>query len=342
MKKEISLDNYRRVPTGELIAAADRSRAETAGDTVTWVKNRNINFTNVCEVKCRFCAFGRQPGSEGGYLHEREEISRKVDEGCLEGISEVCIQGGINPGLDLKYYSSLLREIKNRHPEVHIHAFSPMEIHSLSKRENKSYEHVIRALIDCGLGSIPGTAAEILDDEVRKKLCPGKLSTKEWIEVIKTAHSLGIRSTSTILFGHIENESHILNHLRVLKEIQEETGGFTEFVPLLFIPFKTPLSKTIPDALPLEKTLRIYAISRLFLGGVIRNIQASWVKLGHEGAIAALSAGANDLGGTLFEENITSSAGGNNPQGLSESSIRDLIAKAGRTARQRDTLYNFL
>jgi FO synthase subunit 2 len=321
--------------------AADFLRSKICGETVSYVVNRNINFTNICRGSCRFCAYKVGSGSKKGYLMSHEKILQKVAEAVLKNSSEVCIQGGLNPELDLEYYLEMLKTIKSKF-NIHIHAFSPMEISFVANKSGLGVKETLLSLRESGLDSMPGTAAEIFDKEVREIICPEKISTGEWISIIKTAHRLGIPTTATMLYGHVERPEHRINHLDVIRKIQDETGGFTEFVPLSFIHYKTPLQKINPRTLGASgiDDLMVYSISRLFLDN-FRNIQSSWVKLGKKLAQAALYFGANDLGGTLMDESI-SRAAGQTLEILDEAEMRELIIRAQRLPGKRDTLYNLL
>ncbi len=324
-----------------LIATADTIRKEDVGDEVTYVVNRNINFTNVCFVGCQFCAFKRQRWESDAYYHDDETLLTKIQEGIDRGATEICMQGGINAQMKPDTYKRLLTEIKTAFPDLHVHAFSPMEILYGARRAKQTFEEFLGELKAEGLGSIPGTAAEILDDEVREILSYKKVDTQQWIDIVTTAHRLGIPSTSTIMYGHVEKPHHIAAHLALLRHLQDETGGFTEFVPLRFIHdntllfqrgLVTPQQHGIAD-------LRMYALSRVFLRGSIDNIQTSWVKLGHDLAAASLAAGVNDFGGTLMEESISREAGADAGEFTPVEEIERLVREAGRTARQRTTLY---
>ena len=324
-----------------LIATADAIRKEDVGDEVTYVVNRNINFTNVCFVGCQFCAFKRQRWESDAYYHDDETLLSKIQEGIDRGATEICMQGGINAQMKPDTYKRLLTEIKTAFPDLHVHAFSPMEILYGARRAKQTFEEFLGELKAEGLGSIPGTAAEILDDEVREILSYKKVDTQQWIDIVTTAHRLGIPSTSTIMYGHVEKPHHIAAHLALLRHLQDETGGFTEFVPLRFIHdntllfqrgLVTPQQHGIAD-------LRMYALSRVFLRGSIDNIQTSWVKLGHDLAAASLAAGVNDFGGTLMEESISREAGADAGEFTPVEEIERLVREAGRTARQRTTLY---
>ncbi|MEW6269622.1 MAG: 5-amino-6-(D-ribitylamino)uracil--L-tyrosine 4-hydroxyphenyl transferase CofH [Thermodesulfobacteriota bacterium] len=324
-----------------LIAAADHVRREDVGDVVTYVVNRNVNFTNVCFVNCQFCAFKRQRWEGDAYSHGVEAVLDKVAEAARRGATEICMQGGINPQMGAFTYRDMLVAIKGAFPAMHMHAFSPMEVMYGSRRTNMPYTEYLAMLRDAGLGSIPGTAAEILDDEVREILSHKKVDVATWIEIVTTAHRLCIPSTATIMYGHVEKTHHVSAHLALIRRLQAETGGFTEFVPLRFIHNNTalfqrglvqPLETGAPD-------LRMYAACRLFFRGSIDNLQTSWVKLGHELAALSLAAGVNDFGGTLMEESISREAGADAGEYTSVEEIHRLIHSMGRIPRQRTTLY---
>ena len=324
-----------------LIAVADHVRREDVGDVVTYVVNRNVNFTNVCFVNCQFCAFKRQRWESDAYNHGVDAVLEKVAEATRRGATEICMQGGINPQMGAFTYRDMLVAIKGAFPAMHMHAFSPMEIMYGSRRTNMPYAEYLTMLRDAGLGSVPGTAAEILDDEVREILSHKKVDVATWIEIITTAHRVGIPSTATIMYGHVETTAHIAAHLELIRRLQHETGGFTEFVPLHFIHQKTalfqrglvkPTESGAPD-------LRMYAACRLFFRGVIDNLQTSWVKLGHELAALSLDAGCNDFGGTLMEESISREAGADAGEYTSVEEIERLVRSRGRVPRQRTTLY---
>ena len=327
-----------------LVLAADRVRRERVGDVITYVVNRNINFTNVCFVGCRFCAFSRAPREKDAYFHSFEEIGRRSIEAWERGAREVCVQGGLPRGLHPYYYRDLLRAIKQATPRMHIHAFSPMEIVYGVELTGMPLADYLGMLKDAGLGTLPGTAAEILDDEVRHQIERIKLKVSEWLDVIKTAHRLGIRTTSTMMYGHIETEEHWVNHLMLLRDVQKETGGFTEFVPLGFVHQFTQLYRS-GDARPgpsVEEHLKVHALSRLMLQGWIDNIQVSWVKLTREMAQACMRAGANDYGGTLMDENISRLAGATSGEYLSPEEFHERIRELGRVPAERTTLYKIV
>ena len=324
----------------DLARIADTLRRQLMGDVVTYVVNRNINFTNVCAGSCRFCAFRRSPNSREAYLHSIEEIVERARSAVEIGATELCIQGGLHPELGLDFYAGLLRALKRSFPDVHTHAFSPMEVFWITQRTGAGLAYVLATLRDSGLDSMPGTAAEILDDEVRRLLCPEKLTTAQWVEVVTTAHRMGMPTTATMMFGHIETWQHRVRHLEVIRNIQRETGGFTELVLLPFMPGQTPLARRHGlGPVPVDDVLKLTAYCRLFLGKELPNIQNSWVKIGVAGVQRSLHCGANDFGGTLMEENISRCAGAGHGQFLSAQAIEDAIRQAGRVPVQRDTLY---
>ena len=324
-----------------LVAVADQLRRQTTGDLITYVVNRNINFTNVCYVGCSFCGFGRGPGAPGAYFHSFEEIVRRAREAWDRGAKEVCIQGGLPRDLDGFYYRDLLRAIKRALPEMHVHAFSPMELDYGVAKTGMALRDYLQMLKDEGIGSIPGTAAEILDDLVRERLSPNKLCAARWVEIVTAAHELGIPSTSTMMYGHVEEPADWVRHILLLRSIQKGTGGFTEFVPLGFIHENTRLYRqggARPGA-GREEHLRVHALSRVLLHGAIKNLQVSWVKLGMEASLACLQAGANDFGGTLMEESISKAAGATFGEYVSPEEFRARIHSIGRIPAERTTTY---
>ena len=324
-----------------LIRAADFVRSVDVGPTVTYVVNRNINFTNVCFVGCQFCAFARHRKDADARTDGTEQVLAKVQEAVDHGATEICMQGGINPEMDAFGYRDLLLAIKARFPAMHIHAFSPMEIMYGARRTGMNYHEYITMLKDAGLGTIPGTAAEILDDEVREVLSHKKVDVRTWVEIITTAHRVGVPTTATVMYGHIEKPEHLVRHIQLIRSIQKETGGFTEFVPLRFIHTYTALyQKGLVDPPPKGAIdLRMYAFARLMLRGRIDNLQTSWVKLGTELAQLSLKAGCNDFGGTLMEEQISKSAGADAGEYLPVDRIRALIDGIGRLPQERTTTY---
>jgi len=330
-----------------LLSAADELRRRRVGDQVGYVINRNVNFTNVCVKRCGFCAFSRGHRAEQGYFLPTEEILRRVREAWDLGATEVCIQAGLPPRMDGSFYIDLCTAIKREIPEIHVHAFSPEEILYGATLSNRSIEDYLKALKDAGIGSLPGTSAEILDDRVREIISPGRISTCNWTAVIRTAHKLGIPTTSTIMYGHIETALDRARHLALLREIQMETGGITEFVPLSFIAAEAPMVKKslvpgIQADVAREDVLRMYAVARLMLDAWIPNIQAAWVKQGAQLAQECLQAGANDFGGTLMNESISTSAGALHGQFLHPVDLRGWIRAAGRLPIQRSTTYKTL
>jgi 7,8-didemethyl-8-hydroxy-5-deazariboflavin synthase CofH subunit len=324
-----------------LIAAADHLRQDTVGDAITYVVNRNINFTNVCFVGCSFCGFGRGPGAADAYSLSFEEVVRRAREAWDRGATEVCIQGGLPRDLDGFFYRDLLRAIKHAIPGMHVHAFSPMEIEYGVLKTGMPLRDYLQMMKDEGLGSIPGTAAEILDDHVRQELSPNKLPAARWVEIITAAHELGIPTTSTMMYGHVEEPAHWVRHILLLRTIQKRTGGFTEFVPLGFIHENTRLYRhggARPGA-KREEHLRVHALSRVLLHGAIKNLQVSWVKLGFETSLACLQAGANDFSGTLMEESISKAAGATFGEYVSPEEFRARIRSIGRIPAERTTTY---
>jgi FO synthase len=323
---------------------ADLARAEDVGDEVTYVVNRNINFTNICFVGCQFCGFKRQKWESDAYDHSDEVILGKVRDAVTRGATEVCMQGGINPDMPALKYRDLLVAIKSKFPQIHIHAFSPMEIMYGARRTQMDYPEYIGMLQEAGLGSIPGTAAEILDDTVREILSHKKVDVATWVEIISTAHALGVPTTSTIMYGHLESPRQVVNHLNILRSIQKQTGGFTEFVPLRFIHENTVLfRKGLVSPPPIGVLdFQMYAFSRLFLRGWIRNLQTSWVKLGVELAAITLKLGCNDFSGTLMEESITAQAGGMSGEFIPVDLIEEKAHEMGRVAVERSTTYRKL
>jgi 7,8-didemethyl-8-hydroxy-5-deazariboflavin synthase CofH subunit len=332
---------------GRLLSAADERRRRRVGERVAYVINRNVNFTNVCVKRCGFCAFSRGHRAEQGYFLPLDEVLRRVREAWDLGATEVCIQAGLPPRIHGSFYIDLCAAIKREVPEIHVHAFSPEEILYGATLSNRSIEDYLMALKDVGLGSLPGTSAEILDDRVREIISPGRISTRDWITVIRTAHKLGIPTTSTIMYGHVETALDRARHLELLRSIQMETGGITEFVPLSFIATEAPMVKKslVPGVrkdVTREDVLRMYAVARLMLDPWIPNIQAAWVKQGPQLAQECLDAGANDLGGTLMNESISTSAGAPHGQFLHPAELRQWIRAAGRIPVQRSTTYKTL
>jgi len=328
-----------------LVRAADEARARSCGDAVSYVVNRNINYTNVCYFKCRFCAFskGRHHEALRGRPYDigGDEIARRCREAWARGATEVCMQGGIHPDYTGQTYLDILDTVRRAAPGLHVHAFSPLEVAQGAATLGIGTREFLQQLKQAGLGTLPGTAAEILHDEVRRQLCPDKLSTGQWLEVMAAAHAVGLRSTATIMFGHVDERRHWAAHLLRIRELQQRTGGFTEFVPLPFVPMEAPMylrgqSRRGPT---FRETVLVHAVARLVFRGLIDNIQVSWVKLGEAGVAACLAAGANDLGGTLMNESITAAAGASHGQEWPPRRMERLIRSLGRTPRMRGTLY---
>jgi FO synthase len=341
----MTFDQALAAPLDDLRAEAARLCRLRHHGVVTYVVNRNANFTNICTVGCAFCGFQRRAADPDAYRHSPQAITRRLLD--TPGITEVCLQGGIDPAWTLDHALDLLHTIKAALPGIHIHAFSPMELAHLRHQSGLPLEEMLRRLRGEGLGSIPGTAAEILVDRVRRQVSGNKLDTAEWVEIIRTAHRLGIRSTATIMVGHVETWDDIRTHFGILSDIQRDTGGFTEFVPLVFIPYQNRLGRRLApdgDFRAFEAALRarlerLYPMARVLLDGLIPNLQTSWVKLGPELAAQSLHWGCNDFGGTLYEESITRSSGGTHGECLEPERIETLIRRAGFTPRQRTTLY---
>ena len=329
----------------EVMAAADEVRKRVCGETVSYVVTRNINYTNICYFKCKFCAFSKGKMSENlrgrPYNLGADVVVERAREAWDRGAVEVCLQGGIHPEYTGQTYLDILRAIKTELPDMHVHAFSPLEVHQGAATLGVSVHDFVGQLIDEGLGSLPGTAAEILDDEVRRDLCHDKINTAEWFEVVNTAHEQGLKTTATIMFGHIDRPVHWARHLLRLRDQQIKTGGFTELVPLSFVHMESPIylkggSRRGPTW---RESVLVHSVARLALNPLIPNIQASWVKLGAEGVAACLSAGVNDIGGTLMDETITRSAGAAHGQEMTPSAMEELLLREGRPSRQRTTLY---
>jgi FO synthase len=329
----------------DVVAAADELRRSAVGEAVTYVVNRNINYTNICTFSCSFCAFSKTSSKAGHrdrpYDLPLEEIAGRVREARAKGASEVCLQGGIHPRYTGATYLDICRAVKTAVPDMHVHAFSPLEIAHGAATLGLTWRELLEMLRDRGLGSLPGTAAEILDDEVRSVICPDKLTTDEWLGVIEAAHEVGLKTTATIMFGHMDRPDHWATHLLAIRKLQARTGGFTEFVPLPFVHMQSPIyvrggARRGPTW---RETVLMHAAARIALHGQIGNIQASWVKLGLDGAIACLGAGANDLGGVLMNESISRAAGSSHGQELRAADLEAAVAAAGRTPKRRTTLY---
>ncbi|HVX02136.1 MAG TPA: 5-amino-6-(D-ribitylamino)uracil--L-tyrosine 4-hydroxyphenyl transferase CofH [Nitrososphaera sp.] len=330
-----------------LVTVADELRRRTVGDIVTYVVNRNINFTNVCIKQCGFCAFSRDFREEEGYFLPSEEIIRRAKEAAMLGATEVCIQAGLPPRMDGHLYIDICKAVKKDLPDMHIHAFSPEEVLYGAVRSETSTLDYLKMLKDAGVGSLPGTAAEILDQDLRDKISPGRINVRDWVSIIKQAHSLGIATTSTIMYGHIETSRHKAEHIALLREIQKETHGFTEFVPLSFVHTEAPMFShgTVPGiraGADGNEVVKMHAVARIMLNDYIPNIQVSWVKEGARMSQLLLAAGANDFGGTLINESISTAAGAQHGQLMRPKEIRQLIRSSGRIPAQRSTSYKLL
>ncbi len=347
IKDAIELFNADDQALGAIVRVADEIRRRRVGDVVTYVINRNINFTNVCIKRCGFCAFSRDFREDEGYFLPIEEIVRRAKEAYALGATEVCIQAGLAPKMDGYLYIDICRAIKRELPNIHIHAFSPEEVLYGAIRANTSVEDYLKMLKEAGVGSLPGTAAEILDQEIRDKISPGRISKDDWIRIVKYAHKIGIPTTATIMYGHIEDARHRAEHLALIRAIQRETGGFTEFVPLSFVYNEAPMYKhRLVDGVRAgptrDEVIKMHAIARLMLNNYIDNIQVSWVKEGIEFAKYLLNAGANDLGGTLMNESISTAAGSKNGQFLRPREMRHIIRSINRIPAERNTLYKII
>ena len=341
----VTLFSARGPEVAAVAAVADELRRTTVGDDVTWVHNRNINYTNVCTFKCRFCGFSKGPLSLNlrgrPYLLTLDDIAERSVEAAALGATEVCLQGGIHPNFDGNYYIDVARAVHAAVPDMHIHAFTALEVTEGARRLEEPLEHYLQRLVDAGLKTLPGTAAEILDDEIRAELCPDKIDTEEWLEAHRAAHAVGLRSNVTIMYGSIEQPRHWARHIIRTRALQDETGGFTEFVPLPFVHMASPiyLRRRARRGPTFRETVLMHAVGRIAYAGSIDNVQASWVKLGAAGVRQLLCAGANDLGGTLMDENISRAAGAQHGQEMDEASFRELVEPLGRRLAQRTTLY---
>jgi len=343
----IALNEARGTDLHALCLVADELRRQQVGDRVTYVVNRNINFTNVCIKNCKFCAFARTVRSEQGYFLPPEEVARRVRQAREMGATEVCLQAGLSPNINGDTYIDLCRLVKKTAPEIHVHAFSPEEVKFGASLRRVSYGEYLAELKDAGLGTLPGTSAEILDDRLRKTISPTRITTSEWLDVVTAAHRLGIRTTSTMMFGHVESVEDRMRHMDLLRSVQRETGGFTEFVPLSFVHEEAPLfaSSDVPGVRPGptgDDVLRLYATARLMLGRDIANLQASWVKEGLRTSQLLLSCGVNDLGGTLMNESISTAAGARHGQLMTPATLRRVIRDAGRVPVERNTTYGVI
>jgi FO synthase subunit 2 len=330
-----------------VVLVADELRRQAVGDTITYVINRNINFSNVCIKRCGFCAFSRDYNTDEGYFLPMEEIVRRAKEAWRLGATEICIQAGLPPKMDGHFYINICNSIKKELPDIHIHAFSPEEVLYGSVRSEIPVEEYLKMLKEAGVGSLPGTAAEILDQNIRDIISPGRITAEDWIRIVKIAHSINIPTTSTIMYGHIENSVHQANHLALIRKIQSETHGFTEFVPLSFVHTEAPIynNNKIPHVragATGNEIIKVHAVSRIMLNNHIKNLQVSWVKEGMKMSQILLAAGANDLGGTLINESISNAAGSQYGQMVKPKDLRSIIRSSGRVPAQRSTTYQLL
>ena len=342
-KEALSLFRTRGRQVWDITGAADEVREQRAGNAITYVRNQNINVTNLCVNACGFCGYSKKPGDEGIYFHDKAAIQKKVAQAREREVTEICTVSGLHPDFTAQSYTDVYRWIHEAAPGIHLHASNPMEVAYAAKKSRMSTAGVIEAMKEAGLNSMCGTAAEILVDSVREKICRQKILTKEWVRIITEAHSLGVRSTATIMYGHCETDQDRVKHLAILRDIQDETNGFTEFVPLSFIHMNTPLfraGKARAGATGREDMLMV-AVGRLFLDN-FKNIQVSWVKEGIKMAQLGLIAGANDLGGTVFEESISKGAGAVNTDYLDPAEMERVAKDLGRTLRRRTTLYELI
>jgi 5-amino-6-(D-ribitylamino)uracil---L-tyrosine 4-hydroxyphenyl transferase len=343
----VELLNCNGIEMNLVVLVADELRRQAVGDTVTYVINRNINFSNVCIKRCGFCAFSRDYRTDEGYFLPVEEIVRRAKEAWRLGATEICIQAGLPPKLDGHFYIDICNSIKKELPDIHIHAFSPEEVLYGSVRSEIPVEEYLKMLKDAGVGSLPGTAAEILDQNIRDIISPGRITAEDWIRIVKIAHSINIPTTSTIMYGHIENSVHQANHLALIRNIQSQTHGFTEFVPLSFVHTEAPIynNNKIPHiraGATGNEIIKVHAVSRIMLNNHIKNLQVSWVKEGMRLSQILLAAGANDLGGTLINESISNAAGSQYGQMVKPKDLRSIIRSSSRVPAQRSTTYQLL
>ena len=332
-----------------LYALADSERRRAVGDRVTYIVNANVNFTNVCYTDCKYCGFYRRPNAQDAYTHDDETLRRKFERAGEFGVTEICMQGGLNPAISLDRYEEVLRLGREVIPGVHMHAYSPAEIDHIQRKTRLPLEEILTRLKQAGLGSIPGTAAEILVERVKKLISPRRIPVERWCEIIRAAHAVGIPTTSTIMYGHIETAGDIAEHMDILRGMQKESlrgggGRFTEFVPLPFVPYDNTMGQEfgIPEMAGMDYILRLHAVARLFFRGAIENLQVAWPKIGIAGAQRALALGVNDMGGTLMEENITRESGGEWGQALTVAQFEEAIREAGRIPVQRTTTYEII
>ena len=346
----ILFDNKNYSVTERIFYLADLERKKSVGEKVSYIINANVNFTNICYTDCKYCGFWRKPNDKDAYTHDDDILTEKFERARNFGVTEICMQGGLNPKISLNRYEEVLRLAKKIIPKVHLHAYSPAEIDHVQRKTRLPLERILKRLKEAGLSSIPGTAAEILVERVKKKISPGRISVQRWCEIIKTAHSVGIPTTSTIMYGHIEETKDLVEHMKILRDIQSQNlnnhskTGFTEFVPLPFIPYDNKMGQEfgITEMASMEYVFKLHSIARLFFKNHIKNIQVSWPKIGLDAAKTSLDLGVNDLGGTLIEENISRESGSEYGQSLTPKEFNEAILSAGKTPVQRTTNYEII
>ena len=346
----ILFDNKNYSVTERIFHLADLERKKSVGEKVSYIINANVNFTNICYTDCKYCGFWRKPNDKDAYTHDDDILIEKFERARDFGVTEICMQGGLNPKISLNRYEEVLRLAKRIIPKVHLHAYSPAEIDHVQRKTRLPLERILKRLKEAGLSSIPGTAAEILVERVKKKISPGRISVQRWCEIIKTAHSVGIPTTSTIMYGHIEEAKDLVEHMKILRDMQSQNlnnhskTGFTEFVPLPFIPYDNKMGQEfgITEMASMEYVFKLHSIARLFFKNYINNIQVSWPKIGLDAAKTSLNLGVNDLGGTLIEENISRESGSEYGQSLTPKEFNEAILSAGKTPVQRTTNYEII
>lgn len=346
----ILFDDKTHSVTERIYHLADLERKKSVGEKVSYIINANVNFTNICYTDCKYCGFWRKPNDKDAYTHNDDILTEKFERAKDFGVSEICMQGGLNPEISLDRYEEVLRLAKKIIPKVHLHAYSPAEIDHVQRKTRLPLEKILKRLKDAGLSSVPGTAAEILVERVKKKISPGRISVQRWCEIIKTAHAVGIPTTSTIMYGHIEETQDLVEHMKILREIQSQNinngsrTGFTEFVPLPFIPYDNKMGEEfgITKMASMDYVFKLHAIARIFLKNYIKNIQVSWPKIGLDAAKTSLNLGVNDLGGTLIEENISRESGSEYGQSLTPQEFNEAILSVGKIPVQRTTNYQII
>ncbi|MED5578576.1 MAG: 7,8-didemethyl-8-hydroxy-5-deazariboflavin synthase subunit CofH [Nitrospinota bacterium] len=346
----ILFDDKTRSAIERIYHLADLERKKSVGEKVSYIINANVNFTNICYTDCKYCGFWRKPNDKDAYTHNDDILSEKFERSRDFGVTEICMQGGLNPDISLDRYEEVLRLAKKIIPKVHLHAYSPAEIDHVQRKTRLPLENILKRLKEAGLSSIPGTAAEILVERVKKKISPGRISVQRWCEIIQTAHTVGIPTTSTIMYGHIEETKDLVEHMKILRDIQSQNmndkskTGFTEFVPLPFIPYDNKMGKEfkITEMASMDYVYKLHSIARLYFKNHIKNIQVSWPKIGLDAAKHSLNLGVNDLGGTLIEENISRESGSEYGQSLTPQEFNEAILSAGKIPVQRTTNYELI